>query len=124
MDMLTILLLCVVLITETVSHLALKTVSTHHAARAPAMSVLHEVRKYTRQPLFWIALVSFAIGFFAWIGFLARVPLGQGVMAGSLTIVSVMIGGRVLYGEKLTRSRCIAIVLIAIGVTLVGLGRT
>jgi multidrug transporter EmrE-like cation transporter len=43
-------------------------------------------------------------------------------MLGSITIVGVMLGGRIMYGERITRSRALGIGLIAIGVVLVGWG--
>jgi len=51
------------------------------------------------------------------------VPLGQGVMAGSITIVGVMVGGRTLFGERITSPRLSAVSLITVGVALVGWGQ-
>ena len=44
-------------------------------------------------------------------------------MAGSITIVGVMIGGRLIFKEHITLPRALAIILIAVGVGLVGWGR-
>jgi multidrug transporter EmrE-like cation transporter len=43
-------------------------------------------------------------------------------MAGSITIVGVMLGGRLFFRERITPPRAIAIALIAAGVALVGWG--
>ena len=75
------------------------------------------------QPALWLALVAFVATFFAWLAFLSRVPLGEGVMAGSITIVGVMLGGRLVFKERITLPRALAIALIAVGVGLVGWGR-
>ena len=58
----------------------------------------------------------------AWIAFISHVPLSQGVMAGSITIASVMLGGRVFFNEHITVPRVCAISLIAFGVLLISLG--
>ena len=118
MDESALLLLMAVLVLETVSHLALKSASM----QAETVSDMHYLRAFIRQPPFWLAAACFAGGFLAWLAFLTRVPLGQGVMAGSLTIVGVMIGGRLFYSEKLTTGRAVAVTLITAGVALVGWG--
>jgi multidrug transporter EmrE-like cation transporter len=43
-------------------------------------------------------------------------------MIGSIGIIGVMLGGRLFFGEAITRPRAGAAVLIAIGVALVGWG--
>ena len=68
---------------------------------------------------FWAAIVSAPLEALLWLGFLSFVPLGQGVMAGSLGIVTVLIGGRIVFGEELTRARLIAGLVIVLGVALV-----
>jgi drug/metabolite transporter (DMT)-like permease len=118
MDALAVALLGAVLILETGSHLALKSASL----RAGEKSGVRYLLRIAIQPPFFFALVCFVLGFLAWLAFLSRVPLGQGVMAGSLTIVGVMVGGRLMYGERLSRARIVAVMLIATGVALVGWG--
>jgi drug/metabolite transporter (DMT)-like permease len=118
MDEIAVLLLLAVLLLETVSHLALKSASI----RASASAGVRYLLIFVAQPAFWLAIVSFAALFFAWLAFLSRVPLGQGVMAGSITIVGVMLGGRLIYREHITLPRALAIALIAVGVGLVGWG--
>jgi drug/metabolite transporter (DMT)-like permease len=118
MDQTAILLLLAVLLLETVSHLALKSASVRTAGKAGMAYVL----AFAGQAAFWLALASFAVVFLAWLAFLSRVPLGQGVMAGSITIVGVMVGGRMFFREHITPPRALAIALIAVGVALVGWG--
>lgn len=112
------LLLFAVLVLDTGSHLLLKSAST----RARASSGVAFVRALVFQPLLWLAILAFIALFFAWIGFISLVPLSQGVMAGSITIAGVMIGGRIFFGEEITPSRAVAVGLISSGVLLVGLG--
>ena len=68
----------------------------------------------------WLGLGSYVIEFFGWLAFLCLVPLSQAVLVSSINILTVMIGGRILFGEKLTQKRVTSTVLIAIGVVLVG----
>jgi len=120
MDTSATLLLFAVLISDTTSHLCLKGASK---GVAQLSGVAYWLR-LLRYPLLWTGIAMAAIGFLLWVGFLSRVPLGQGVMAGSITIAGVMVGGRIFFGEYLTIARLFAIGLIAIGVVLVGLGQS
>jgi len=119
MDRTAVLLLLAVLVLETVSHLALKSASVRAARKAG----LDYLLTFGAQPAFWLALACFVALFLAWLAFLARVPLGQGVMAGSVTIVGVMLGGRIYFREHITPPRALAIALITCGVVLVGWGQ-
>jgi len=119
MDAIAALLLLGVLVFDTVSHLCLKAASrrlAHHQG-------LEYWRLLLTDPVLWVGIGTFFVLFFTWLGFLSRVPLGEGVMTGCITIVGVMLGGRLFFGEQLTRERLIAISLIAMGVTLVGWGQ-
>lgn len=110
------MLLAAVLVLDTVSHLLLKAASI----RAEGRSQVDFMRALTTEPLFWTAIVCFVALLVSWVGFISLVPLSQGVMAGSITIVGVMIGGRLFFGEKLTQPRLIAVGLISLGVLMVG----
>ncbi|EQD66179.1 membrane protein containing DUF6, transmembrane, partial [mine drainage metagenome] len=54
--------------------------------------------------------------------FLSLVPLAEGVLLATLNMVTIMLGGRFLFGEKLTPRRLLGVGLIAAGVILVGVG--
>ena len=69
----------------------------------------------------WIGLLAYVAEILLWIAFLSLVPLSLGVLLGSLNIFCVLVGGRVFFGEKITKRRATAVTLIVIGVTLVGL---
>ena len=112
------LLLFAVLILDTASHLTLKSASM----RASGADGLAFVAALLRQPMLWLTIAAFVALFLAWMGFISLVPLSQGVMAGSITIVGVMLGGRIFFGERLTRARLLSIGLISAGVLLVGWG--
>jgi drug/metabolite transporter (DMT)-like permease len=111
-------LLAAILVLDTGSHLCLKAASN----RAEQRGWSTHLGALLAEPVLWLAVVMFIVLFIAWIGFLSHVPLSQGVLAGSITIVGVMIGGRIFFNETLTAARTIAISLVSIGVALVGLG--
>lgn len=79
-------------------------------------------RRLLTSGLLWFGVSLFVFEAFLWLAFLSYVPLSQGVMVGSVNIIGVMIGGRLLFNEILSPKRNIAILLIAGGVALVGWG--
>jgi drug/metabolite transporter (DMT)-like permease len=77
-------------------------------------------RRMLINPWIWVGVSSFILEFFLWLAFLSLVPLSTGVLVGSLNILTVMLGGRLIFKEQLTPRRILATSLIAIGVILVG----
>jgi len=73
-----------------------------------------------RSPYLWLGVGAFVVEPLMWLRFLSLVPLSQAVMLGSANIVGVMIGGHLLFGERISRQRLTAIGLICLGVILVG----
>ena len=73
------------------------------------------------RPWLWLGVGCYAIEFLVWIAFLSLIPLSEGVLLGSINIVAIMVAGRFLFGEKLTRLRVAGIVLVTLGVAIVGL---
>lgn len=74
------------------------------------------------RPWLWLGVGCYAIEFLVWIAFLSLIPLSEGVLLGSINIVAIMVAGRFLFGEKLTRLRVAGIVLVTLGVLIVGVG--
>ena len=72
------------------------------------------------RPWLWLGIASYVIEFLVWIAFLSLIPLSEGVLLGSINIVAIMVAGRFLFGEKLTRLRVLGILLVTLGVTIVG----
>ena len=112
-------LLLAVLVLDTGSHLLLKSASLSAKATAGNGAFILAL---LRQPALWIAIPAFVALLFTWIAFISLVPLSQGIMAGSITIAGVMLGGRLFFNEQITGPRALAIGLVAIGVALVGWG--
>jgi len=119
MDSLATTLLMALLLSDAASHLCLKAAS-RRGARFSGM--VYWLTLLSR-PVLWVGIAIALADFFVWVAFLSRVPLGQGVMAGSITIVGVMLGVWLCFGEHITRPRMAAITCIALGVVLVGWGQ-
>jgi drug/metabolite transporter (DMT)-like permease len=73
-----------------------------------------------RRPWLWLGIGSYVIEFLIWIAFLSLLPLSEAILLGSINIVAVMVAGRLLFGEKLTRLRVAGILLVTLGVAIVG----
>lgn len=76
--------------------------------------------RLVRSPLLWLGIACYVGEFLAWIAFLSLVPLGQGMLLSSVNIVAVMLGGRLLFGERLSPMRTTGVMLIAAGIAVVG----
>ena len=74
------------------------------------------------RPWLWLGIACYVIEFLSWIAFLSLGPLSRGILLGSINIVAIMIAGRFLFGEKLTRLRLAGILLVTLGVAIVGVG--
>jgi drug/metabolite transporter (DMT)-like permease len=72
------------------------------------------------QPWLWLGIGCYLVEFLVWLAFLTLVPLSEGVLLGSINIVAIMLGGRVLFGERLSGLRIAGVLLIALGVAIVG----
>lgn len=72
------------------------------------------------RPWLWLGIGCYVFEFLVWIAFLSLVPLSEGVLLGSINIVAIMIAGRFLFAEKLTRLRVAGIALVTLGVAVVG----
>lgn len=74
-----------------------------------------------RRPWLWIGIACYVAEFLVWLAFLSLVPLSDGVLLGSINIVVVMLAGRLLFSERLSRLRVLGILLVSAGVAIVGL---
>jgi len=78
-------------------------------------------RHMLARPWLWVGIFCFVGEFLVWMAFLSLIPLAEGVLLGMVSIVVVMIGGRIWFHEHFTRLRLIGISLIVAGVVIVGL---
>ncbi len=79
-------------------------------------------RRMARRPWVWLGVGCYCVEFLTWLAFLTLVPLSEGVLLACVNIVSVMLAGRWLFGERLSPLRTVGILLIAAGVAVVGIG--
>lgn len=118
MSLFATLLLAAALITNTAGQLLFKAA----AVRAGQASIAAHWLALALNPLLWAGIAVYVLEFLGWLAFISLVPLWQGVMVACIDILLVMLGGRLFFGERITRSRVAAISLIAFGVLLVGWG--
>ena len=98
----------------TVGQLAFKAA----AADPRAGDGLARWRYMVRRPPLWLGIACYAVEFIAWTAFLSLVPLGRGVLLGSINIVAIMLAGRFIFGERLTPMRLLGIGLVSFGVVV------
>ncbi len=101
---------------DTVGQLAFKAA----ASDPDAGDGLARWRHMLSRPWLWLGGSCYVVEFVVWVAFLSLVPLGRGVLLGSINIVAIMIAGRFLFNERLTRMRVIGIGLVTLGVAIVG----
>lgn len=104
------------LLVDTAGQLAFKAA----AVEEEEASLLAHWRHMVRRPWLWIGVICFVFEFVLWLAFLSVVPLSQGVLLGMMSIVLIMLGGKIWFNEHFTRMRVIGITLIVLGVALVG----
>jgi len=85
--------------------------------------LLHLILRALREPWMWLGVALMASGFFALLGALAALPVSFVVPMTALSYVVGALGGILFLKEKVTRRRWIGVALVALGVTLVLLGR-
>ncbi len=118
MPLLTVVLWLANVLLDTGGQLAFKA-----AAGDPAAGDgLARWRYMAHRPWLWLGIGCYVFEFLVWIAFLSLLPLSEGVLLGSINIVAIMLAGRFLFGEKLTRLRVTGIILVSLGVAIVGLG--
>lgn len=77
-------------------------------------------RHMLARPWIWIGWACYLFEFLVWTAFLSLVPLSRGVLLGSINIVIIMLAGRLLFREHMTRARVAGILLVGVGVAIVG----
>ena len=77
-------------------------------------------RYMASRPWLWLGLSAYALHLLSWIAFLSLVDLSKGILLASINMVAIMIGGRLLFREKLSPLRVAGILLVSAGVAIVG----
>jgi drug/metabolite transporter (DMT)-like permease len=100
---------------DTVGHLAFKS-----AAMTEHESELHRWQKMFSSIPLWIGIACFCLEFILWLVLLSIVPLSLGVMLAALSMVTIMVAGRVMFHESLDPMRVLGMFFITLGVALAG----
>lgn len=103
---------------EATGQLSFKAAASHPS---PGGTLTHWQHMLAR-PWIWLGVACYLLEFLARVAFLSLVPLGRGLLLGSINIVVIILAGRLLFGENITRMRLLGIVLVTAGVVLVGAG--
>jgi drug/metabolite transporter (DMT)-like permease len=72
-------------------------------------------------PLLWCGIGSYVIEFFVWIEALSRAPLSLVFPIGALAYCGVVLAGKVVLGETVSRRRWLGTLVITAGVMLVAI---
>lgn len=115
MSKLAILFWIMNIILDTSGHLAFKSAAvTEHDIE------LQRWKKMLSSPLLWCGIACFVLQFCVWFALLSLIPLSMAVLIASINIVAVMLAGRLILGERLSRRRVLGMSLIAVGVAIAG----
>lgn len=76
-------------------------------------------RQIAAAPLLWFGVSAYAIEFITWLVVLSLAPLSLVFPAASLSYVGVVLGGRLVLGEAVSRRRWLGTLVITAGVMLV-----
>jgi len=72
-------------------------------------------------PLLWAGIGAYAIEFFVWLEALSRAPLSLLFPAAALAYCGVVLAGKVVLGETVSRRRWLGTLVITLGVMLVAI---
>jgi drug/metabolite transporter (DMT)-like permease len=81
-------------------------------------------RAVARDRRIWLGVACYCVEFVTWLAFLTLVPLSVAVLLASVNVVTVMIGGRLIFHETGGSLRTAGVLMAAAGVAIVGLGST
>jgi drug/metabolite transporter (DMT)-like permease len=111
----TILVWILIIVVDTVGHMAFK-----HAAIIEHETEWHRWKKMLSTFPLWVGIACFCLEFVLWLVLLSILPLSVGVMLGAINMVTIMFAGRVLFRELLDPMRLLGMGFITLGVALVG----
>jgi drug/metabolite transporter (DMT)-like permease len=87
------------------------------------VAVIRVILRALREPWMWVGVAMMATAFFALLGALAELPVSFVVPVTALSYVAGAIGGVTFLKEHVTPQRWLGVALVALGVTLVVLGK-
>ena len=92
------------------------------AFKAASTQGRREWLRVMRDPYILVGVACYCAEFAGWLAFLTLVPLSTAVLLSSINVVTVALGGRLLFGEPGGGLRTTGILLVAVGVALAGAG--
>lgn len=112
-------LLSLSLASDAAGQLAFKRAATTQDSSATPWQVRWQ--RFAREPWIWVGLSLFGAEFFLWLAVLSVLPLSQGILLGSTSILVMLVAGRICFAERLGPLQWLGGSLIALGVAVVGL---
>ena len=103
------------LLLDTTGQLAFKKAAGGH-------SDANSWRTMLASPWVWLGIACYCVEFFSWLAFLTLVPLAAAVLLATTNIITVALGGWLLFNERPKPLRLCGMALVAAGVAMVGLG--
>ncbi len=86
-------------------------------------SILRSIGRAMKVPWMWIGIALMALGFFSLLGLLSIANVSFVYPASALSYVVGALGGKFILGENVTKQRWAGVLLVALGVVLVVVGR-
>lgn len=75
------------------------------------------------EPLFYLSSIFFLAQAGVWLAVLRRLPLSRAYPFTSLTVITLLIGGAVFFGEAVTLGNVLGALVIMTGVVVIGGGQ-
>ena len=98
---------------DTAGHIAFK-----RAASVESSSTRqHWLNMLSSLPI-WLGVGCFLVEFFLWLALVSLLPLSVAAILAAFNIVAVLLAGKWIYGETLSRRRLLGVTFIAVGVVL------
>ncbi len=113
-----ILLLGISIACDVFGQLAFKT-GASRLVLADAVSLPVFLLRLARQPWLLAGIAIYAVELVVWIRVLAVVPLGIAFPIASLNILGIVLAGRMLLGESVSRRQWVGAALITAGVAII-----
>ena len=114
-----ILLIALCIVLDAIGQLAFKLGLDRLPEHVGGFRLRHFWRQIAGAPLLWCGVACYSVLFVAWLEVLSLAPLSLVFPAISLSYCGVVLGGRLVLGETVSRRRWLGTVVITTGVMLV-----
>lgn len=114
-----ILLIALCIVLDVIGQLAFKLGLDRLPEHVGGFRLRHFSRQIAGAPLLWCGVACYSVLFVSWLEVLSLAPLSLVFPAISLSYCGVVLGGRLVLGETVSRRRWLGTVVITTGVMLV-----